>query len=102
LLCGSIGLLAFITVPWLSIITVRVSKKIKETLDRYNVNVSETVRELLERYIEELELRDLARRLESLRDTMSGKIQPLTVAKLVREDREAGRVIFWTHQRFYC
>jgi len=90
LLCGSKGLLACITVPWLSIITVRVSKKIKETLDRYNVNVSETVRELLERYIEELELRDLARRLESLRDSMSGKIQPLTVAKLVREDREAG------------
>ena len=73
----------------LSVITVRVPRKIKKTLEKYNVNISETVRKLLERYLEELERRDLSRRLETLKNRLGGKIQPKLVAKLVREDREA-------------
>lgn len=72
----------------LSVITVRVPRKIKKTLEKYNVNISETVRNLLERYLEELERRDLSRRLETLKNRLGGKIQPKLVAKLVREDRE--------------
>lgn len=73
----------------LSVITVRVPRKIKKTLEKYNVNISETVRKLLERYLEELERRDLSRRLETLKNRLGGKIQSKLVAKLVREDREA-------------
>lgn len=73
----------------LSVITVRVPRKMKETLEKYNVNVSEAVRKLLQKYLEELELRDLAKKLEELKKRLGGKIQPKLVANLVREDREA-------------
>jgi len=76
-------------VSHLSVITVRVPRKIKRTLEKYNVNISEAVRNLLERYLEELEQRELSRRLETLKNRLGGKIQPKLIAKLVREDREA-------------
>jgi len=66
-----------------------VPRKIKKTLEKYNVNISEAVRNLLERYLEELERRELSRRLETLKNRLGGKIQPKLVVKLVREDREA-------------
>ena len=72
----------------MSVITIRVAREIKEKLEKYNVNVSETVRKLLDKYLAELELRDLAERLELLRERMSSKIDPKLVAELVREDRE--------------
>jgi hypothetical protein len=72
----------------MSVITIRVAMEIKEKLEKYNVNVSETVRKLLDKYLVELELRDLAERLESLRERLSNKIDPKLVVKLVREYRE--------------
>jgi hypothetical protein len=73
----------------LSIITVRVPKEVKRKLERRRVNVSETVRTLLERYVGELELRDLASRLELLKERLGGRIDAELVARAVREDREA-------------
>jgi len=72
----------------MSVITIRVAREIKEKLEKYNVNVSETVRKLLDKYLVELELRDLAERLELLRKRLGSKIDPKLVAELVREDRE--------------
>ena len=72
----------------MSVITVRVTREIKEKLEKYGVNTSETVRELLDKYLSELELSTLAERLDLLRERVSGKIDPKTVAALVREDRE--------------
>jgi len=72
----------------MSVITIRVAREIKEKLEKYNVNVSETVRKLLEKYLVELELRNLAERLELIKERLSSKIDPKLVAKLVREDRE--------------
>jgi len=72
----------------LSVITVRVPEEVKEKLEKYNVNVSEAVRSLLDRYLSELESKDLAERLEMLRDRMGGVIDPNVVAELVREDRD--------------
>ena len=71
-----------------SVITIRVAREIKEKLEKYNVNVSETVRKLLDKYLVELELKNLSEKLESLKERLSGKIDPKMVAKLVREDRE--------------
>jgi len=72
----------------MNVITVRVAREIKQKLEKYNVNISETVRKLLDKYLVELELKNLAERLELLRERLSGKIDPKLVAKLVREDRE--------------
>ncbi|MEM2921803.1 MAG: hypothetical protein QXF26_05745 [Candidatus Bathyarchaeia archaeon] len=71
-----------------SIITIRVTREIKERLEKYNINISQTVRRLLERYLTEFELERLAERLELLRKRVDARIDPKHVAKLVREDRE--------------
>jgi len=72
----------------MSVITIRVSREIKEKLEKYNIKVSETLRKLLEKYLVELELKNLAERLESLKKRLDKKIEPKLVARLVREDRE--------------
>jgi len=72
----------------MSIITIRVTRDVKEKLEKYDVNISETVRKLLDKYLLELELSDLAERLELLRERLGGKIDPKLVAEIVREDRE--------------
>ena len=72
----------------MSVITIRVPEEVKEKLEKYNVNVSETVRRLLDRYLSELESRDLAEKLETLRDRLGDVIDPELVAELVREDRD--------------
>lgn len=73
---------------WVSVITTRVAREIKEKLEKYNVKVSETVRKLLEKYLIDLELKNLAQRLELLKGRLGGKIDPKSVARFVREDRE--------------
>jgi len=70
------------------IITIRVSEEIREKIDKYNINISETVRTLLDEYLSELESKDLADRLELLRERLGDAIEPGHVAELVREDRE--------------
>jgi len=65
-----------------------VSREIKEKLEKYNIKVSETLRKLLEKYLVELELKNLAERLESLKERLNNRIDPKLVARLVREDRE--------------
>jgi hypothetical protein len=46
------------------------------------------VRELLDKYLVEIETKDLGEKLDQLQERLCGKIDPATVAKLVREDRE--------------
>ena len=70
-------------------ISVRIPSELKERLEKHRVSVSETVRELLKKYVEELELRDLAERLEDLKRRVGGRVNPELIARLVREDREA-------------
>ena len=73
----------------MSVITVRIPKEIKRVLEKRRVNISETVRAFLEEYVRDMEMKDLAGRLDMLRDRVGGKIEADTVAKLVREDRKA-------------
>lgn len=72
----------------MSVITIRVTREIKEKLEKYNIRVSETLRKLLEKYLVELELKNLGERLEALKERLNNKIDPKLVARLVREDRE--------------
>jgi predicted DNA-binding protein len=69
------------------VISVRIPKELKERLEKLNVNVSEVVRELLEKYVEEAEEKLLAEKLRRIHERLGGKIDPVLIAKLVREDR---------------
>ena len=69
------------------VVSVRIPRELKRRLEELNINVSEVVRELLERYVEEVEGRLLAERLRRLRGRLAGRVDPATVARLVREDR---------------
>jgi len=51
----------------MSVITVRVSREIKEKLRKYNINVGETLRALLDEYLVELKSKDLSERHELLK-----------------------------------
>lgn len=72
----------------MSVITVRIPKEVKRVLEKRRVNISETVRTFLEQYVRDMESRELAGRLEALRDRVGTKIDAESIAKLVREDRK--------------
>ncbi len=73
----------------MSVITVRIPKEVKRVLEKRRVNISETVRAFLEQYVRDMETRELAGRLDTLRDRIGAKIDAETIAKLVREDRKS-------------
>ena len=73
----------------MDVVTVRLPEDVKKKLRRYNVNVSEVVRSLLDKHILELEQKELADRLESLKERLGGRLDPELIARIVREDREA-------------
>ena len=70
-----------------TVISIRIPRELKERLERLKINVSEVVRRLLERYMEELETRELEEQLRELRIRLSGRIDPATMAELIRGDR---------------
>lgn len=70
------------------VITIRVPRKTKEKLKKYNVNVSEAVRKALEQCLNEIEQKDLEEKLDNIKQ-FGDKIDPELLAKLIREDREA-------------
>jgi hypothetical protein len=72
----------------MSVITVRIPKEVKRVLEKRRVNISETVRAFLEQYVRDMETKELAGRLDTLRDRVGTKIDAETIAKLVREDRK--------------
>ena len=76
-----------IQVSAMSIITIRVPKKVKEKLKKHNINVSETVRKILDERLEELERKDLEERLEQVKERLGTRIDPELIARLSREDR---------------
>jgi hypothetical protein len=73
----------------MSVITVRIPREVKRVLEKRRVNISETVRAFLEQYVRDMETRELAGRLDTLRDRIGIKIDAETIAKLVREDRKS-------------
>ena len=72
----------------MSVITVRIPKEVKRVLEKRRVNISETVRTFLEQYVRDMETRELAGRLDALRERVGSKIDAETIAKLVLEDRK--------------
>jgi post-segregation antitoxin (ccd killing protein) len=70
------------------VITIRIPRKTKEKLRKYNINVSETVRKALEDCLNEVEQKDLEERLDHAK-RFSEKIDFELLTKLIREDRES-------------
>jgi predicted DNA-binding protein len=70
------------------VISIRIPRELKERLERLNVNISEVVREMLEKYVEEAEEKLLVEKLRRLRIRLAGKIDPATIARIIREDRD--------------
>ncbi len=70
------------------VVSIRIPRELKRRLDELGVNVSEVVRKLLEQYVEEVERARLGERLERLRQRLAGKVDPETIARIVRESRE--------------
>ena len=77
-----------IQVSAMSIITIRVPKKVKEKLKKHNINVSETVREILDQRLQELERKDLEEKLEQVKERLGTRIDPELIARLCHEDRK--------------
>lgn len=71
----------------MSVITVRVSQKVKEKLKKYNVDVSATVRKALNQRLKELERKDLEEKLDQIEEHTANKINPELLVKLLREER---------------
>lgn len=70
------------------VISIRIPRELKERLERLNINISEVVRSLLENYVEDAEERLLREKLERLRSSLAGRVDPSVIARLVREDRD--------------
>lgn len=69
------------------VVSIRIPRELKEKLEELNINVSEVTRKLLEEYVEEVEMKILEENLKKLREKLAGKIDPATIARLIREDR---------------
>ncbi len=72
-----------------TVIHVRISRELKERLERLGVNISEEVRRLLEARVRQLELERLAEELER---ELSNAKQIRDSVGMIREDREKGRL----------
>lgn len=72
----------------MSVISVRVDKRVKETLKKAGVNVSEEVRQFLEELSWEVELGERLKKLDKTISRIPPSRQGFS-AKSVREDRES-------------
>ena len=70
-----------------AVISVRIPRWLKEKLDRYRVNIARVVRESLLREVERIELEDLEKQLDTIRDRLKGKIDPYELANIIDDER---------------
>ena len=70
-----------------AVISVRIPRWLKEKLDRYRVNIARAVRESLLREVERIELEDLEKQLDTIRDRLKGKIDPCELANIIDDER---------------
>ncbi len=71
-----------------SVISIRIPRKLKEELEKLDINYTALIKE----YLEELVRREKARRLKEAMEDFKASIQPVDdnlAAELIREDRDA-------------
>jgi len=72
-----------------SVIGIRVPKKLKEDLEKLDINYSEEVRKFLEYLVRKKKAEKILRELEDLERTI-GRIEGNLSVEFIREDRERG------------
>ncbi|MEL9940854.1 MAG: hypothetical protein QW348_08455 [Ignisphaera sp.] len=70
-----------------TVISVRVPKWVKEKLDRYGIDVAELVRKKLLEEVERIELEEIEKQLDVLRERLKNKIDPYELVRIVDEER---------------
>ena len=70
------------------VISVRVPKWLKEKLEKYKVNVAEVIRRSLIQEIERIEMEELEKVLDHLKESLKNKIDPYELARIIDEDRK--------------
>ena len=74
------------------VIAVRVPKKIKDELQKLNLDYAQEVRECLERMVKRKKLKQLMRQVDKFRNELYKKTGVTTPsADIIREDREHAR-----------
>ena len=70
------------------VISVRVPKWLKEKLEKYKVNVAEVIRRSLIQEVERIELEELEKVLDYLKESLRNRIDPYELARIIDEDRK--------------
>jgi len=70
------------------VISVRVPKWLKEKLEKYKVNVAEVIRRSLIQEIERIEMEELEKALDYLKESLRNRIDPYELARIIDEDRK--------------
>jgi len=70
------------------VISVRVPKWLKEKLEKYKVNVAEVIRRSLIQEIERIEMEELEKVLDYLKESLRNRIDPYELARIIDEDRK--------------
>jgi hypothetical protein len=74
------------------VIAVRVPKKLKDELQKLNLDYAQEVRECLERMVKRKKLKQLMRQVDRFRNELYKKTGVTTTsADIIREDREHAR-----------
>ena len=71
-----------------TVISVRVPKWLKEKLKKYGVNIAEVVRKSLLKEIEKIELEEIGKQLDTLRERLKSRIDPYELARIIDEERK--------------
>ncbi len=69
-------------------ISVRVPKWLKEKLEKYGINIAEVVRKSLLEEVEKVELEEIEKQLDILRERLKNKIDPYELARIIDEERK--------------
>ena len=71
-----------------AVISVRVPKWLKEKLEKYGINIAEVVRRSLMEEVEKVELEEIEKQLDILRERLKNKIDPYELAGIIDEERK--------------
>ncbi len=71
-----------------AVISVRVPKWLKEKLEKYGINIAEVVRKSLLEEVEKVELEEIEKQLDILRERLKNKIDPYELARIIDEERK--------------
>lgn len=70
------------------VISIRIPRRLREELERLNIDYAREVREYLERRVREEKARRVRARLAALRSRI-GRVEGNLAAEFIREDRDA-------------